>query len=97
MNLTRYEQGVVINFNADEEMEAVYSATPAWIRKMDALVQECPDVFRIKRRAKASKTYCNQDSFMNGVKARIGNRLLTLIPKRCCYVLKKNVLYSINL
>ncbi len=53
MNLTGYEQGVVINLNAGEEMAAVYSAAPAWIRKMNALVQECPDVFRIKRRAKA--------------------------------------------
>ena len=33
MNLTRYEQEVVINFNADEEMATVYSANPAWIRK----------------------------------------------------------------
>ncbi len=53
MNLTGYEQGVVINFNVGEEMAAVHSAAPAWIRKMDALVREFPDVFRIKRRTKA--------------------------------------------
>ncbi len=53
MNLTRYEQGVVINFNVGEEMAAVYSAAPVWIRKMDALVQEFPDVFHIKRRTEA--------------------------------------------
>ncbi len=29
MNLTRYEQEVVINLNADEEMATVYSANPA--------------------------------------------------------------------
>ncbi len=29
MNLTRYEQGVVINFNVGEEMAAVHSAAPA--------------------------------------------------------------------
>ena len=38
MNLTRYEQEVVINFNADEEMATVYSANPSWLRKMVALV-----------------------------------------------------------
>ncbi len=32
-------------------------ANPAWIRKMDALVQEFPDVFRIKRWTEISKTY----------------------------------------
>ena len=57
MNLTRYEQEVVINLNADEEMATVYSANPAWIRKMDALVKEFPDVFRIKRQTEVSKTY----------------------------------------
>jgi len=57
MNLTRYEQEVVINLNADEEMATVYSANPTWIRKMDALVREFPDVFRIKRWTEISKTY----------------------------------------
>lgn len=57
MNLTRYEQEVVINMNADEDMATVYSANPAWIRKMDALVKEFPDVFRIKRQTEVSKTY----------------------------------------
>ena len=57
MNLTRYEQEVVINFNADEDMVTVYSANPSWIRKMDALVREFPAVFRIKRQTDISKTY----------------------------------------
>ena len=57
MNLTRYEQEVVINLNADKDMATVYSANPAWIRKMDALVKEFPDVFRIKRWKEISKTY----------------------------------------
>lgn len=57
MNLKRYEQEVVINFNADEEIATVYSANPAWIRKMDALVRDFPDVFHIKRWTEVSKTY----------------------------------------
>ena len=57
MNLTRYEQEVVINLNADEGMATVYSSNHAWIRKMDALVKEFPDVFRIKRWTEISKTY----------------------------------------
>lgn len=57
MNLTRYEQEVVINFNADEDTATVYSANPAWIRKMDALVREFPNVFHIKRQTEVSKTY----------------------------------------
>ena len=57
MNLTRYEQEVVINLNADEDRATVYSANPVWIRKMDALVREFLDVFRIKRWTEISKTY----------------------------------------
>ena len=57
MNLTRYEQEVVINFNSDEDTATVYSANPAWIRKMDALVREFPSVFRIKRQTEVSKIY----------------------------------------
>lgn len=38
-------------------MATVYSANPAWIRKMDVLVMEFPDVFRIKRWTGTSKTY----------------------------------------
>lgn len=57
MNLTRYEQEVVINFNADEEMATVYSANPSWLRKMDALVTEFPDTFRLIRQTEISKTY----------------------------------------
>ena len=57
MNLTRYEQEVVINFNADEDTATLYSANPAWIRKMDKLVQDFPDVFILKRQTEISKTY----------------------------------------
>ena len=57
MNLTRYEQEVVINLNADEDTATLYSANPAWIRKMDKLVQEYPDVFILKRQTEISKTY----------------------------------------
>ena len=57
MNLTRYEQEVVINFNADGEMATVYCANPSWLRKMDALVTEFPDTFRLIRQTEISKTY----------------------------------------
>lgn len=57
MNLTRYEQEVVINFNADEEMATVYSANPSWLRKMEALAREFPDTFRLIRQTEISKTY----------------------------------------
>ncbi len=57
MKLTRYEQEIVVNLNASEDKATLYSSNPAWIRKMDALVKEFPDVFRVKRQTEISKTY----------------------------------------
>lgn len=46
MNLTRYEQEVIINFNAEDENCTLYTANPAWIRKMDKLLESNPDEFK---------------------------------------------------
>ena len=51
------EQEVVINLNADEGTATLYSANPVWIRKMDKLVQEFPEVFILKRQTEISETY----------------------------------------
>ncbi len=56
MKLSRYEQEVVINLNADED-ETVYTANPVWIRKMDKLCKEFPEVIRLKSWTEVSKTY----------------------------------------
>ncbi len=48
MKLSRYKQEVVINLNADEDEATVYTANPAWIRKMDKLHKEFPDIIRLK-------------------------------------------------
>ena len=48
MKLSRYEQEVVINFNADESEATVYTANPAWMRKMDKLCKEFPEVIPAK-------------------------------------------------
>lgn len=57
MKLSRYEQEVVINFNADEKEATVYTANPAWVRKMDKLCNEFPEIIRLKSWTEISKTY----------------------------------------
>lgn len=57
MNLTRYEQEVVINLNTDKNTATLYSANLAWIRKMDKLVQVFSKVYILKRQTEISKTY----------------------------------------
>ena len=55
--LSRYEQETIINFNACEEMATVYTRDPAVMRKLDALVNECPEVYRYIGETDIDKTY----------------------------------------
>lgn len=57
MKLSRYEQAVVINLNADEDEVTVYTTNPVWIRKMDKLHREFPEIIRLKSWMEVSKTY----------------------------------------
>ena len=57
MKLSGYEQEVVINLNADENEATVYTANPAWMRKMDTLHREFPEIIRLKSWTEVSKTY----------------------------------------
>ncbi len=49
MALTRYEQEIVINFNAGEDMATLYTADPVWIRKMNKLVDSNPEQFSVTK------------------------------------------------
>lgn len=47
--LSRYEQEVVIGFNAEEDAADLYTADPVWIRKLDRLVEQNPEQFKLVR------------------------------------------------
>ncbi len=57
MKLSKYEQEIVINFNAEEDSAVLYTANPKWIRKMDGLVKKNPQLFKLVRQDEVSKTY----------------------------------------
>ncbi len=57
MNLTKYEQEVVINFNASDASASVYTANPVWIRKMDRLLNEFPELVKLNECTSVSRTY----------------------------------------
>lgn len=57
MKLSRYEQEVIINFNAADREATVYSANPAWIKKMYRLHMEYPDIVTLFREDEVSKTF----------------------------------------
>ena len=45
--LTRYEQETIINFNAGEQTATVYTRDRAVMRKLDRLVAEFPDTYKL--------------------------------------------------
>ena len=49
MSLRKCEQEVVINFNAEDNTATIYSSNPVWIRKMDKLVEQNPEQFKMCR------------------------------------------------
>ena len=51
-SLSRYEQEVIINFNAEEDTATLYTANPQWIRKLDRLVEQNPEQFEMYRQEK---------------------------------------------
>ena len=71
MKLSRYEQEVVINLNADEDEVTVYTANPAWMRKMDKLHKEFSEIIRLKSWTEISKTYIVHKNLVKIGKPRI--------------------------
>lgn len=47
MALGRYEQETIINFDAEEDTAELYTANPVWIRKMDKLIKQNPEQFKL--------------------------------------------------
>lgn len=46
---SKVEQEVIINFNAADEEASIYSADPVWMRKLDKLAEQSPDLYRVHR------------------------------------------------
>lgn len=57
MKLTRYEQETIINFSAGDQTATLYTRDPAIMRKLDALVNEFPDIFKCISETDIDKTY----------------------------------------
>lgn len=56
-SLSKYEQETVINFNAGEQTAIVYTRDKAVMRKLDALVIEFSDVYRLVSETDIDKKY----------------------------------------
>jgi hypothetical protein len=69
-NLTKYEQETIINFNAGEQTATVYTRDKAVMRKLDTLVIEFPEVYKLIGETEYDHTYEMPKSHVNHRKPR---------------------------
>ena len=69
-NLTKYEMETVVNYNAGEQTATVYTRDKSVMRRLDWLVADYPDSYRLLRQTDIDKTYSMPKSFVTYRKPR---------------------------
>ena len=70
MKLSRYEQESILNYNAEEQTATLYTRDKAVMRKLDTLVAEYPDTYKLTEQDEVSKTYSFPKSHVSYRKPR---------------------------
>ena len=73
MKLSRYEQESILNYNAGEHTTTLYTRDKAVMRKLDMLVADFPDTYKLTGQDEVSKTYSFPKSFIGYRKPRAVN------------------------
>ena len=70
MKLSRYEQESILNYNAGEQTATLYTRDKAVMRKLDTLVADFSDIYKLTGQDEVSKTYSFPKSFVSYRKPR---------------------------
>ena len=70
MKLSRYEQETIVNYNAGEQTATVYTRDKTVMRKLDTLVDDFPDTYKLTGQDEVSKTYSFPKSHVSYRKPR---------------------------
>ena len=70
MKLSRYEQETVVNYNAGEQTATLYTRDKAVMRRLDKLVANFPDTYKLTGQDEVSKTYSFPKSYVSYRKPR---------------------------
>ena len=68
--LSKYEQETIINFNVAESDAVVFTRDKSVIRKLDALVNEFPEVYKCIGETDIDKTYSMPKQYVSYRKPR---------------------------
>lgn len=69
-NLTKYEMETVVNYNAGEQTATVYTRDKSVMRKLDRLVADYPDSYKLLKQTDIDKTYSMPKSYITYRKPR---------------------------
>ena len=70
MRLTRYEMESIVLYNAEEQTATLYTRDRAVMRKLDTLVADFPDTYKLMKQDEVSKTYSFPKSYVSYRKPR---------------------------
>ena len=70
MRLTRYEMESIVLYNAEEQTATLYTRDRAVMRKLDTLVADFPDTYKLIGQDEVSKTYSFPKSHVSYRKPR---------------------------
>ncbi len=71
MKLSRYEQESILNYNAGEQTATLYTRDKTVMRKLDTLVADFPDTYKLMKKDEVSKTYSFPKSYVSYRKPRV--------------------------
>ena len=69
-NLTKYEMETVVNYNAGEQTATVYTRDKSVMRRLDQLVENYPDSYKLLNQTDIDKTYSMPKSYVTYRKPR---------------------------
>ena len=70
MTISRQEQETIVNYNAAEQTATVYTRDKAVMRRLDALIIDFPEYYRLIGETDIDKTYEMPKSFVSYRKPR---------------------------
>ena len=70
-NLTKYEIETVVNYNAVEQTATVYTRDKSVMRKLDRLVADYPESYKMLSQTEIDKTYSMPKSYITYRKPRM--------------------------
>ncbi len=70
MKLSRYKQETIVNYNTGEQTATLYTKDKTVMRKLDTLVADFPDIYKLTGQDEVSKTYSFPKSYVSYRKPR---------------------------